>query len=242
PLARPSLGDAESAAADRVLRSGRLTMGPETERFEALLATRTGRRGAVAVSSGTAALELSLRVLGVERGDEVVVSSFGFPAAASAARNRGAVPIAAEVDLATWNLTPAAVEAARGPRTRAVIAIGQLGLPGPGAALAAAAAGVPIIDDAACALGGRDVDGRPGGGQGVVATLSFHPRKVVTTGEGGAVVSDDVALLGRIRALRNHGQLGPGRWAEPGTNARLTEVGAAIGCVQLERLDAMLEE
>jgi perosamine synthetase len=243
PLARPAVGDAELVAAERVLRSGRLTLGPETERFEAMLAARTGRAHAVAVSSGTAALELSLWALDVA-GGEVPISAFGFPAAANAVRARGATPIAVDVAPATWNLEPDAVAAAFTPTTRAVVSIDQLGLPADGRALAArcAAAEVPLIDDAACALGGVGPDGAPGGGYGLLATLSFHPRKLVTTGEGGAVVGDDAELIGLIRTLRNHGQAAPGRFVRVGTNARLTEVGAAIGCAQLERLDALVAE
>jgi perosamine synthetase len=244
PLARPAIGEAELAAAERVLRSGRLTLGPETERFEAMLAARCGRVGAVAVSSGTAALELTLWALGVAAGDEVAISAFGFPAAANAVWARGARPVAVEVEAASWNLDAAALASALGPPVRAVVSIDQLGLPAEAGPLAAvcAAAGAPLIDDAACALGGRDAAGTPGGGYGVAATLSFHPRKLVACGEGGAVVSDDAALLDAIRALRNHGQTAPGRFTRVGTNARLTEVAAALGCAQLERLDAIVAE
>lgn len=241
PLARPPVGEAEIVAAERALRSGRLTMGPEIERFEALLAARTGRRHAIAVSSGTAALELALWALGID-GGEVALTAFGFPAAANAIRLRGARPVPIEVDPASWNLDPAALRRATGPAIRAIVSIDQLGLPAEAAPLLAAAGAVPVIDDAACALGGADSRGAPGGGYGVLATLSFHPRKIVTTGEGGAVLTDDEALAAVVRELRNHGQAGPGRFVRVGSNARMTEVGAAIGCAQLERLDAMLAE
>jgi dTDP-4-amino-4,6-dideoxygalactose transaminase len=244
PLARPRLGDAERAAADRVLGSGRLTLGPETERFEIALAAATGRRGAVAVSSGTSALELAFWALELAPGDEVLMSGFGFPAAANAVRRAGGRPVPVDVEARTWNLDAGALAAALGPRVRAVVSIDQLGLVAEADPLvdACAAAGVPLIDDAACGLGGHDAAGVPGGGYGICGTLSFHPRKLITTGEGGAVVSDDDALLARIRELRHHGQAGPGRFARIGTNARLTEVGAAIGAAQLARIDALVAE
>jgi perosamine synthetase len=244
PLARPALGDAEIAAAERVMRSGRLVLGPEVERFEEALAARCRRRHAVAVSSGTAALELALWVLGIGAGDEVVVPAFGFPAAANAVRARGATAVPVDVDEAGWNLDPESVRGALGQRSRAIVSIDQFGLvaePDPLAELAARN-GLDLIDDAACALGGTSAGGVPGGGYGVIATLSFHPRKLVTTGEGGAVLTDDGGLAGELRRLRNHGQSAPGRFERLGTNARLSELAAAIGRVQLERLDAALAE
>ncbi len=244
PLARPALGDAEIAAAERALRSGRLVLGPEVERFEAGLAARTGRRHAIAVGSGTAALELALWVLGVGAGDEVLVPSFGFPAAANAVRARGASAVPVDVEAATWNLDPASVRAALGQKSRAIVSIDQFGLVAEAEPIAelAASNGLELIDDAACALGATSAGGVPGGGYGVLGTLSFHPRKLVTTGEGGAVLCDDAALAAELRKLRNHGQSAPGRFERLGTNARLSEVAAAVGSAQLERLDTALAE
>ncbi len=244
PLARPTLGDAEIAAAERALRSGWLVIGPENQRFESALAAATGRAHAIAVASGTAALELSLWALGVAAGDEVVIPAFGFVAAANAVARLGAVPIAVDVDPGSWNPAAAAMAAAITPRTRALVSIDQLGLPAEAAPLQelARSSGVALIDDAACSLGGHDSAAVPGGGYGVAATLSFHPRKVITTGEGGAVVCDDPTLAEAVRALRNHGQVGRGVFARVGTNARLSEPAAAIGCAQLARMEAMIAE
>lgn len=244
PLARPALGDAEIAAAERAMRSGRLVLGPEVEAFEAALAARCGRRHAIAVASGTAALELALWVLGVGAGDEVLVPSFGFPAAANAVRARGATAVPVDVAADSWNLDPESVRGALGQRSRAIVSIDQFGLVTEHDPISELAArnGLELIDDAACALGGVSAAGVPGGGYGIIATLSFHPRKLVTTGEGGAVLTDDGGLAGELFALRNHGQTSPGRFERLGTNARMSEVAAAIGRAQLERLDAALAE
>jgi perosamine synthetase len=244
PLARPSIGDGEIAAAERALRSGRLTLGPETERFERRLAELCGRRHAIAVASGTAALDLCFRALEIAPGDEVLVPAFGFPAAANLLAARGAAPIPVDVVSGDFALDLERAAEAAGPATRLVVSIDPFGLVCEADPLAALATrlGAPLLSDAACGLGGADSAGVPGGGAGLLATLSFHPRKVITTGEGGAVLTDDDRLAAVIRELRNHGQAAPGRFARPGTNARLSEVSAAVGCAQLERLDPMLAE
>lgn len=244
PLARPAIGDAELNAAERVLRSGRLVLGPENERFERGLADRTGRAHAVAVASGTVALELALWAAGIGPGDDVLISAFGFPAAVNAVLRLGARPVAVDVEPDTWNTSAAALDAAHTARTKLSIAIDQLGLPGDGAALAAvcAARGTTLLGDAACGFGGRDRQGEPGGRHGLAAILSFHPRKLITSGEGGAIVTDDAALAESLRRLRNQGQAGRGQFDRVGTNARLGEINAAIGSAQLARLDDMLAE
>lgn len=243
PLARPALGDPELAAAERVLRSGRLVLGPEIERFEQALAARTGRAHAIAVGSGTTALELALWALGIGAGDRVLVPSFGFPAAANAAARLGAEVVPVDVDPDTWAMHPEAARAACAG-ARALVAIDPFGLVADPAPLEALCAehGLSLVDDAACALGATSAGGAVGGGYGVAATLSFHPRKLITTGEGGAILCDDEALAGRLRRLRNQGQSGRGVFPEPGTNARLAEIAAAIGTAQLARLDAMIAE
>jgi len=244
PLARPLLGSAEINAAERVLRSGRLVIGPENARFEQELAERTGRAHAVAVTSGTTALELTLWALGVGDGDEVIISAFGFPAAVNAVLRMGARPVAVDVDPGTWNTTPDGITAARTDKTKAVVSIDQLGLTAEAAGLRQVCAqhDLLLIDDAACAFGGCDSAQVPGGGYGVAGTLSFHPRKVITTGEGGAIVTDDPELDTALRRLRNQGQAGRGVFDRIGTNARLGEINAAVGCAQLVRLDEMLAE
>lgn len=243
PLARPSIGDGERAAADRALTSGRLVLGPENRRFEQALAELTGRRHAIATASGTTALELSLWALGVRAGQRVLVTAFGFVAAANAVARLGATPVPVDVDAATWNVDP---DAARSLADGAVglISIDQLGTVATAAPLEALCTerGMWLLDDAACGLGATDSAGVPGGGYGRAATLSFHPRKVVTTGEGGAILTDDDTLAEKLRQMRNHGQRGRGDFARVGTNARLSEPAAAIGSAQLARLPAMLAE
>lgn len=241
-LAVPGLGDAEVEAAARVLRSGMLVQGAEVAAFEAAVAARTGRTHAIAVANGTTALELALAVLGVGPGDEVLVPDLTWPSPAHAVVRAGATPILVDVDAAEWNTSPAAFAAARTPRTKVAVAIDQFGAPARIAEIAAALPGVTILEDAACAIGAFRGDGTPcGAAPSAVATLSFHPRKVVTTGEGGMIVTDDDALADALRILRNHGQRTPGEFAAAGPNARLSEVAAAVGRVQVARLDAMLD-
>ncbi|WP_428267414.1 DegT/DnrJ/EryC1/StrS family aminotransferase [Haliangium sp.] len=244
PLARPALGEAELAAVERCMRSGRLVLGPENLRFEELLAAATGRAHGVCVTSGTTGLELALWALEVGPGDQVLVPAGGYPAAAHAALRLGATPVLVDIDPATWIIDVDAATAAITARTRAMIAVDTLGVVAPAAALEDLCRrhGVALIDDAACSLGGSDHDGRPGGGYGAIGVLSFHPRKVITTGEGGAALCDDPALAERLRRLRHQGQTGPGSFDRPGTNARLSEVAAAIGRVQMGRLEAFVRE
>jgi dTDP-4-amino-4,6-dideoxygalactose transaminase len=244
PLARPSITDSERSAAQRVLSTSQLTGGPEGLRFESLLAKQTGRRHALATSSGTSALELALRTLSLEAGDRVLVTAFGFPAAANLIADRGAIPVAVDVDEHTWLMDFALARKAICARTKAVVTIDQLGAVTRAADILALEAdtGVPVISDAACGFGGSDQDGKPAGSAGRFSTLSFHPRKVITTGEGGAIVCDDEALNDRLRSLRNHGQVGGGKFSEAGTNARLSELSCAIGLAQLARLQSMLME
>ncbi len=243
PLARPSIGDADRAAADRALVSGRLVLGPENHRFEQALADYVGRRHAIATASGTAALELSLWALGVRAGDRVLVTAFGFVAAANAVARLGATPVPVNVNPTTWTVDPSAA-AALADGAVGLISIDQLGVVATAAPLEALCAerGMWLLDDAACGLGGSDADGIAGGGYGRAAILSFHPRKVITTGEGGAILTDDDTLAEKLRQLRNHGQRGRGDFARVGTNARLAEPAAAIGSAQLARVDAMLAE
>ncbi|MGA0123103.1 MAG: DegT/DnrJ/EryC1/StrS family aminotransferase [Gaiellales bacterium] len=239
PIARPELGPEESAAVAEVLQSGMLVSGRLVEAFERGLAERCGRRYAVCVANGTAALELALRALGVDAG-EVLVPALSWPSPAHMAAWVGATPRLVDVDPATWNGTAATLAAARSEATRCAIAIDQFGVPADHAAIADALGDLAVVEDAACAIGST-LDGRPCGSFGEVSCLSFHPRKVVTTGEGGACLTDDDGLADQLRVLRNHGQRGVGDFALAGPNERLTEMQAAIGLVQLDRLDAMIE-
>jgi perosamine synthetase len=240
PLTVPELGDEENAAVLRVLRSGMLVQGKEVLAFEAALANLVGRAHAIAVVNGTAALELALRALGVGPGDEVICPALTWPSPAHAVRVLGAVPVLVDVDPDEWNLTPATLAAALGARTRAVIAIEQFGNPARHTALRQACGEVPLIVDAACSLG-SSYQGMPCGAHGVIACTSFHPRKVITTGEGGACLTDDDALAEQLRALRNHGQAEPGRFVCASGNYRMTELSAAVGSAQLPRLRAICD-
>lgn len=231
PLARPRLGEEEEQAALRVLRSGRLSQGPEVAAFEEELAAACGRRWAVAVSSGTAALHLSLWALGVGPGQVVRVPAFTFPATANAVRVLGGEVRLVDVNPATWcmRLPPKLSE-----RERSLV-VHQFGFPAPLFA--------GDLSDAACAVG------VPAAMGGACACLSFHPRKVVTTGEGGAIVGDDEGLEGELRALRSHGLVPRPATAfpeldepRPGLNYRMGELEGALGRVQLRRLPELLAE
>jgi perosamine synthetase len=205
-LADPRFGDEAVDALAAVLRSGTLTHGPVAAEFEAALARFVGARHAVAASSATAAIELALAALEVGPGDEVIAADFTYPATGSAVLHRGASLRLADVDAATWCIDPAAVEALLGPRTKAVLAVDVFGLAADYRMLEPLLAerGVPLVCDAACSLGAA-VDDRRTGTFGVMSCFSFHPRKSLTTGEGGAVTTDDDALADRLRRLRNHG-------------------------------------
>jgi perosamine synthetase len=237
-LARPWIGDEERTAVDEVLDSGMLVMGARVSELEERLAERCGRRYAVACGSGTAALELALAGLGIASGD-VLCPDLSWPSPAHAIARAGARPVLVDVDAGSWNGSALTLAAARTASTRAAIVIDQFGTPADHPAIAAALPDLPLVVDAACSLGAT-IAGRPSASFGVVACLSFHPRKVVTTGEGGACVTDDEGLADELRMLRNHGQRGPGRFAAPAGNQRMTEMAAAMGIAQLARLDAIL--
>lgn len=242
-LAWPDVGAEEAAAVAEVLASGRLTMGPKVAEFEAELARACGREHAVAVSSGTAALHLALLALRLGPGDEVIVPAYTFPATANVVALAGARPVLADVDPETMNLDPERVRKAVTPRTKAVLAVHLFGRPLDWDALRnAVPADVHLVEDAAGALGSR-WQGMACGGLGVVGCLSFHPRKVVTTGEGGAVLCASDELADAVRRLRHHGIVPAGEFdiPEPGFNYRLSDLQCAVGLVQLRRLEALLE-
>ena len=240
-LARPDVGDAELAAIGEVLESGQLTMGARVPVFEELVARACGVSHAVAVSSGTAALHLALLALGIGPADEVIVPAYTFPATANAVELCGATAVLVDVDPATFNTTPGHVAAALTRRTRAVLAVHLFGRPLDWDGLEAAAGGLALIEDAAGALGALS-HGRACGSLGTMGCLSFHPRKVVTTGEGGAVTTDDEGYADSVRRLRHHGIVQRGAFdiPEPGLNYRLSDVLCALGIPQLERLEALL--
>jgi len=239
-LARPDVGEDELAAIRDVVRSGQLTMGPRVGEFEAAVAHAVGTAHAAVVSSGTAALHLALLALEIGPGDEVIVPAYTFPATANAVELCGARAVLVDVDPATFVVDPAAVAAAVTPRTRAVMAVHLFGRPVDWEELQTAVPqGVALLEDAAGALGAR-YRGTPCGALGVAACLSFHPRKIVTTGEGGAVTTDEAALDAAVRRLRHHGWATLGEMPAPGFNYRLPDLLCAIGIPQLARLDELL--
>jgi perosamine synthetase len=230
------VGAAELDEVAGVLESGMLTMGAKVGEFEAGLARACAVEHALAVSSGTAALHLAVLALGLEPGDEVLVPAYTFPATANVVALAGLKPVLVDVEPATMNLDPSRIEA--GPRTRAVLAVHLFGRPAP---LEDLPAGLTVLEDAAGALGARR-RGRPCGGLGAVGCLSFHPRKIVTTGEGGAVTTNDAAIAASVAAMRNHGwrSLVPPDMPAPGLNYRLSDILCAVGLPQLRRLEALL--
>ena len=254
PIMRPWLGPDEAEAVRDVLASGWVAQGPRVAAFEAAVCEALGAQHGVATTSCTTALHLALHALGVGSGDEVVVPSLSFIATTNAPRYVGARPVFADVDLETQNVTAETVERALGPATRVVIVVHQAGMPADVEAIEAVCAPrrVAVIEDAACAIGST-YKGRPIGGGRLVA-LSFHPRKLVTTGEGGMLLTRDAELAARLRRLREHGMAVTAHerhasqtvvvesYDELGFNYRMTDLQAAVGIVQLGKLDAMVAE
>lgn len=254
-IARPSTGEEEWQAVREPLMSGWLTQGPQVAAFERAFAARHEVAHAVATTSCTTALHLALSALGVGPGDEVIVPAFTWIASANAVLYCGATPVLVDVLPGSYNIDPDAVADAVTPRTKAVMPVHLFGLVADMAGLRAVLpAGVHVVEDAACAAGAA-YRGVPAGGLGDVGCFSFHPRKSITTGEGGMLTTDDDALAERAVRLRNHGasvpeearHAGPRPWLLPafeelGFNYRMTDVQAAIGKVQLSKLDGFVAE
>ena len=235
-LARPDVGEEELAEVAAVLESGQLTMGPKVAELEAELASACGTEHAVAVSSGTAALHLAVLALGIGPGDEVIVPAYTFPATANVVALAGARPVLVDVDPETFNLDPAKVELT--PRTKAILPVHLFGRPARLEELPEAT----LLEDAAGALG-AERRGRRCGGLGAAGCLSFHPRKIVTTGEGGAVTTNDAEVAERVRSARHHGWSPSDRYDDMprgSTNYRLPDILCAIGIPQARRLGALL--
>ncbi|MFC3988027.1 DegT/DnrJ/EryC1/StrS family aminotransferase [Actinoplanes siamensis] len=255
PVMIPMLGEEEAAAAAEAVRSGWVAQGPRVARFEREFAATAGAAHGVAVSSCTTGLHLSLVLLALRPGDEVIVPSLSFIATANAVRYVGATPVFADVDLATGNLTVDTIDAVRTSRTRAIVAVHQGGVPFDTVAVRKAADdwGLALVEDAACAAG-TTVYGQPAGAGAAVAAWSFHPRKVLTTGEGGMVTVDDADTAARLRRLREHGmnvsaadrhrssQPVLETYLETAFNYRMTDIQAAVGLVQLGRLAGLVEQ
>ena len=246
PLARPFVGEDELEEIRAVLESGQLSQGPKVAEFERMVAELTGSRHAFATSSCTTALHLALVALGIGPGDEVLVPDFTFPATANVVVQQGAVPVLVDIDLQTYNVDPEDLARHVTPRTRAVMPVDLFGLAadmGPVTALAAEH-GLAVVEDAACALAATYY-GRQCGSLGDLGCFSFHPRKVVTTGEGGMVVTDRDDLAERFRLLRSHGGVRRDdrfTFEDAGFNYRLSDVQAAIGIAQMRRLPELVAQ
>ena len=253
PVARPWLGEEEAQAASEAIASGWVAQGPRVAAFESAFAESIGTGHAVALSSCTAALHLALIVAGIGPGDDVIVPSLSFIATANSVRYVGARPVFADVDETTFNLVPETVEPCLTERTRAVILVDQAGMPADLDRMRKLCEprGIVIIEDAACGVGAT-YKGRPVGAEAWLAAFSFHPRKLLTTGEGGMLVSPDEEIAARARRLREHGmdlsatqrhasqQPVIEQYLEVGFNYRMTDIQAAIGLVQLRKLDRMI--
>ncbi|MCK4546033.1 MAG: DegT/DnrJ/EryC1/StrS aminotransferase family protein [Candidatus Eisenbacteria sp.] len=244
-LTVPEIAQEDIRAVDEVLASGFLVQGRKVGEFEEALAGYVGDGEVVAVGSGTAALHLALLASGIGAGDEVLVSDFTFPATANAVIHCGAVPVLVDVERGTLNMDPEAARACVTPRARAILPVHAFGRPVVMDAIGKVARenGLAIIEDAACALGSH-VNGAKCGTLGSAGCFSFHPRKSITTGEGGAIASSDRDLCRRVRSLRSHGAdptaSGRLQFTSAGFNYRMTEIGAVLGLGQLGRLDEII--
>ncbi len=255
PITRPVLGLDEKRLVAEVIDSGWLTQGPRVAEFEKRFAEVCGCRFAVACSNCTTALHMALVALDIGPGDEVIVPSMSFIATANAVVHAGATPIFAEVDPRTYNLDPDAAAAMISPRTRAIMPVHQIGMPADMDRFRALADryGLAIVEDAACAIGSKR-RGKQIGTDGVMACWSFHPRKVICTGEGGMVTTDHEELASRLRLLRQHGMSVPDtarhgsqklvieNYLEVGWNYRMTDLQAAVGLAQLAKLPELVAQ
>jgi perosamine synthetase len=245
PLSRPDITEADIHAVSAVLGTSRLSLGPQLEEFEQAMAQCIGTSHAVAVNSGTSALHLCIRALGISEGDEVIVPSFAFIAVANVVRYERAVPVFIDIDPGTLNLDPARIEEAITPRTRAIIVVHTFGCP---AALdeileLARRHGLFVIEDACEALGARFA-GRKVGSFGGAGVFGFYPNKQITAGEGGMMVTNNSKVAALARKLRNQGRGESGDWLqheELGYNYRISELHCALGGSQLKRLETILE-
>jgi dTDP-4-amino-4,6-dideoxygalactose transaminase len=255
PVARPSFGSAEERAILEVLRSGWVSQGPRVAEFERRFAEYVGAPEAIAVSSCTTALHLALVAAGVKPGDEVLCPSLSFIATANAIVYAGAKPVFVDIDPFTFNIDPGCVEMSISPRTTAILVVHQVGLPCDLRTISEIAArhNLLVAEDAACAIGSKFEGKLIGAPHSSIACFSFHPRKILTTAEGGMITTADSELASRLRRLRQHAmnvsdiarhnatKVAFESYDEIGYNYRMTDLQAAIGLVQLERLADMLE-
>ena len=241
PLAQPLVGEREEELVLEVLRSGRLSLGPRLEEFERAFAQRVGAVHASAVSSGTAALHLAVRAVGVTDGDEVITTPFSFAASANVVVYERARPVFADIDPVTLNLDPEAATAAVSQRTAAILPVHIFGYPAEMTAFEQM--GFPIVEDACEALGALYDDGTPIGGRGHPAAFGFYANKQMTTGEGGMLTTSDSEVKERVDSERNQGRAPNMDWLDHdrlGFNYRLSDIACAVGLGQLERLEVLL--
>jgi perosamine synthetase len=256
PVARPYLGEQEEQGVLEVLRSGWVTQGPRVAEFEDRFARYVGCEYAIAVSSCTTALQLSLFALGIKAGDEVICPSLSFIATANSIASVGATPVFGDIDPLTYNLDHGLVESLITPRTRAILVVHQIGQAADMDAFRkiADSHGIKLIEDAACAIGSTYKGRMIGKPFGDCACFSFHPRKIMTTGEGGMITTGDFGLAERIRRLRQHAMslsdvsrhnakyAAIETYDEMGFNFRMTDMQAAVGIAQLGRLEELLQK
>lgn len=246
PLMIPAITDADIAAAVRVLQSGMLVQGKEVEKLENRFAEYVGVKHAIAVSNGTASLHLALLALGIGKGDEVIVPAFSYIATANVVELVGATPVFVDIKKHTFNIDVTKIEAAITSKTKAILPVHEFGLACDIARVAEIAQehNLFLIEDAACALGATE-NKRQTGSFGHFGSFSLHPRKSITSGEGGMLTTNDAALAEKIRILRNHGIQtvnGKMEFVEAGFNYRLTDFQAALAASQFERLQPVLEK
>ncbi len=255
PITKPYMDEAEAEAAARAVRSGWIVQGPLVAEFEQAVAARLGVAHAVAVSNCTTALHLALLCSGVQPGDEVIVPSFSFIATANAVLHAGAIPVFVDIDRRTYNLDPGLLEAAITPRTKAIIPVDQIGLAADIDPVLEIAQHyhLKVLEDAAPAIGAI-YKKRPVGSVSPVTCFSFHPRKSISTGEGGILATNDANIAKKARVLRSHGasvsdlarhnssKVLIEEYTELGYNYRMTDIQAAIGLEQLKKLDYILEQ
>ncbi len=254
PISHPETGEEEWQALKEPVMTGWLTQGPKVEAFEKAFAQRHGVKYALASSSCTTALHLILVALGVGAGDEVIVPAFTWVSTANVVLYCGATPVFVDIDRTSFNIDPGQISKKLTKRTKAVLPVHLFGLCADIDAIVEAASGIPIIEDAACASG-SSYKGRPAGSLGIAAAFSFHPRKSITTGEGGMVTTDNQELAYKISSLRNHGASiseeerhhGSQPYVLPdfnllGFNYRMTDLQGAVGVVQLSKLNDFIQE
>ena len=245
PLSAPDVIEADIEAVVNVLRIPRLSLGPELEAFERETAQYVGAEHAIAVNSGTSGLHLCMRAFGIRNGDEVIVPSFTFIAAANVIRMVQATPVFVDIDPVTLNLDPERVAAAITARTRAILVVHTFGRPAAMTQLLEIAQrhGLVLIEDA-CEAMGAEYRGRKVGVLGNAGVFGFYPNKQITTGEGGMIVTNDSGIAQMARSLRNQGRVNSEDWldhAHLGYNYRLSEINCALGRAQLQRLEEILQ-